>query len=97
MTEREGLAAVYFCPANTSATFSARATVLACATLDATATTIPAARQNAALRAANFKLRTSNFELKNLGVDWTSLRPEGQAEGRPLLDKRRGGGAPRGT
>src|SRR3954471_23657885 len=36
---------VYFCSANTSATFSARAAVLACATLDATATTIPLSRR----------------------------------------------------
>ena len=38
-------AAVYFCSANVSATFSARAAVLACAMFDATATTIPLSRR----------------------------------------------------
>jgi hypothetical protein len=41
----------------------------------------------AALRAANFEVRTLNFELRP-----GQLRPEGHAEGRPLLDKRRGWG-----
>ena len=38
-------AAVYFCSANVSATFRARAAVLACAMFDATATTIPLSRR----------------------------------------------------
>jgi hypothetical protein len=48
-------AAVYFCSANVSATFSARAAVLACAMFDATATTIRC--RGASSATSRFRLR----------------------------------------